>query len=359
MTVTITGISAFAVLFLLSVIYLVKNPEKADQWNNIITRLNFWNKERRERKLISTSLDYRITAAAKQINKEADGILPFGLRIKWKSPEEATAYVQNNEVIVVLRKSDDLDKNIVDACMAYVPKALIPKARNTIDATLLDSMDLYLTSRILSQGNYSSAYNYFSKNILDELRTNSTAFNSLFEAVGSLDSVGLYTRVLLEEFKRLGDQLYGTLEESQYKAETVDFLKFLARIATRQPGDDTTPLFFSGRKIRIGIVLFAKRDTLTISGVEAYVRRIYSDYKKGSQRIFLFSYAQKTDEIQYDHDGFVVGVRKMADFRSLDLMEQKCRELMYLRLLKKEVYYPKDSTGKSRTAKYYAYECIP
>lgn len=199
MTISITGVSAFAVILILIIVYFLKNPEKVDKWSNILGRLNFWNKERRERHLISTSLDYRVTAAAKAINSEAEGILPFGLRIKWKKPEEATSYVENNEVIVVLHKDDNADKNIVEACLAYIPKALIPKSRNAVDPTLMHSMDNYLTSKILSQGNYTSAYNYYSKNILDDLRTSNSSFNALFEAVGHLDSVGLFTRVLLEE----------------------------------------------------------------------------------------------------------------------------------------------------------------
>ena len=105
-------------------------------------------------------------------------------------------------------------------------------------------------------------------------------------------------------------------------------------------------------------MLFAKSETLTSVGTEAYIRRIHTDFKKGAQRIFLFSYAQKKDEIQYDQNGFVVGFRKRNDFRSLDIIESKCKQLPYLHLLKKELYYPKDSAGKVRTAKYYLYECL-
>jgi hypothetical protein len=358
MTITLTGVSALAAILFLAVVYLLKNPEKADKWNNIAGRLIFWSKETREKRLISSSLDYRITSAAKQINRESDGILPFGLRIKWRKPEEASSYVDNDEVVVVLHKDDNADKNIVEACIAYIPNALLPKSRNSVDSTLLYSMDNYLTSKILSQGNYTSAYNYFCRSILDELRTSNTSFNSYFEALGHLDSVGLFTRVLLEEFKVLGDLLYGTLEQSAYKDETAQFLRFLDTLATRKRGDDTTPLFFPGRKIRIGIVLFAKQETLTAIGTEAYIRRIHNDFKMGAQRIFLFSYAHKVDSLQYDSDGFIVGVRKRNDFGSLDIMESKCQDLECLKLLKKELYYPKDSAGKARTAKYYLYECI-
>jgi hypothetical protein len=291
-------------------------------------------------------LDYRITAASIKINKQSEGIIPFGLRIKWRKPEEATSYVQNNEVIVVLHKNDDIDKNIVEACVSYVPKALIPKSRNIVDPTLLESMDNYIIHKILSEGEYASAYNYFIKNILDDLKTQNTSFNNLFNSVSKIDSIGLFTRVLLEEFKKLGDLLYGSLEESSYKRETLSFVEFLFRISTRQSGDDTTPLFFSGQRIKISIILVAKYEKLIHEGIEVYTKRINKEYNKGVYRIFLFSYAQTKDQIQHD-----------TDFVALNQIAKRCNELPNLKFLKKEIFYTKDTTGKNRTAKYYLYDC--
>jgi hypothetical protein len=57
-----------------------------------------------KKKLISKNLDYKITIAVKRINKEASGILPFGIRIKWKNTNEISSYVQSDNIIVILKK---------------------------------------------------------------------------------------------------------------------------------------------------------------------------------------------------------------------------------------------------------------
>ena len=350
--------SIAALTFLGIVIAVLKNPELADKWSLLLNRFIFWSKEKRERKFISSNLDYRITNAAKRINKESEGILPFGIRVKWRKPEEVVSYVQKNQVVVVLRKKEDLDENIVEACMAYIPKALLPKTRNIVDHELLETIDHYVIRKILQSGDYGSTYNYFIMNILDDRITQSGNFSSYFDALGKIDSIGFFTRVLLEEFKILGDNFFGTLEESYYKDETRRFLSFLEQLASRQPGDDRTLLFFNGKKIIIGIVLFAKQENLTNNGINAYIKRIRLDYDKGANRIFLFSYARRSDQIIHDKDGFVVDVKQRSDFKSLEQIEHACRNLEYLKLIKKEKYQTKDVTGKNRSAKYYIYKCI-
>ena len=52
------------------------------------------------------------------------------------------------------------------------------------------------------------------------------------------------------------NQLYGTLEESSYKKETLRFLEFLHTISKRNPGE-YTKLCFIGDKIKIGIIFVA------------------------------------------------------------------------------------------------------
>jgi hypothetical protein len=114
-----------------------------------------------------------------------------------------------------------------------------------------------------------------------------------------LNEIGFFTRILLEEYRRMGVRLYGTQEETQFRKESLDFLQFLKNLAFRNPGDNTT-LAFNGERIKIGLVLVAKKGTYIHKGIDAYIRRIEKNITLGIQRMFILSYAQRYDETAVD-----------------------------------------------------------
>lgn len=339
------------------IIYIFKHPEKLDKWSYLYNKYRLFKTERSERKVISKNLDYKITSISKRINNESDGILPFGLRIIWRDVDKIDSYVKSNDVLIVLKKDDVNDKNIINACCAYVPKALLPKSRNCINSKILQSLDHFIIKSILASGTYDSAYNFYIKNIFSELIRNDALFDNYIRNFNKLNEIGIFTRLLLEEYRRLGVKLYGTYQEQNYLQESIEFLYFLELFAARSPGD-TTRLIFNGDIIKIGIVLIAKKWTLDTYGINAYFTRIEQFADKGMQRIYVFSYAQRYDEIVTDGSGYVQEVVSRRDFLSLNALEKKCKESQKVRLIKKQIFNSRDSNGAKRTSKYIIYESI-
>jgi len=343
-------------LFIIFLLYIIKNPEKVDQWSYLYNKYKIFKDEKSEKRVISANLDYKISSIAKQINKEADGIIPFGLRLMWRDTSEIESYVKANEVVVVLKKQDNFDKNIIEASMAFVPKALIPKSRNCIDEDLLKSLDVFVTKKMLNCGTYDSAYNLFIKSIYEPFLQKGKNKKYLF-LYNNLDEIGFFTRVLLEEFHRIGNKLYGTSEEMGFRQESIRFLEFLETFTKRKPGE-RTPLIFNGDKIKIAIILVAKKETIEEHGIEAYTHRIKKEVEAGAQRIFFFSYAQRIDEMVEDSNGYVIDFRRRKEFINLINIEKSCQKLLFIRLLKKNKYYSKDSSGNKRKSMYLLYEPI-
>lgn len=357
MGIILGSLSSLLILLGGLLFYFIKNPEKVDKWSYLFNKyLAFWD-DKRERKIISSNLDYKVSNVAKRINKEAEGILPFGLRIKWRSPEDVTSYVRKNEVVVVLKRNENSDINIIEACLAFVPKALLPKARNVVDDKLIRSIDHFVIRKILSDGQYDSAYNFYIRNILNKLTKKDSQLKSYIDDLNQIDEIGFFTRVLLEEFRRLGSQLYGTGEEMRYKNETIKFLQFLREFHLRKPGDPTK-LIFDEDKIKISIAFIARKSTLLTKGIEWYIKRIKETYEEGIQRLFIFSYAKPFEETIKDENGFVKKVIYKKEFDALNKLELECRKLDFLRLIKKQKYYPKDVNKNKRSAKYLLYEFV-
>lgn len=208
-----------------------------------------------------------------------------------------------------MKREDNCDKNIVDACIAFVPKAILPKSRNSVDPQILKSIDTFMVKSILNNGNYDSAYNYYMNRVYNPVVSADGLLNTYLETIKEIDAIGFFTRILLEEYRRLGNKLYGTAEEQLFFKESVDFLNFLKNLAKRKPGDNTQ-LAFIGDRIKIAIVYVAKRTTYYFVGSDAYVSRIGKDIKLGAQRIFLLSYSQFFEESIEDKQGFVIAVVK-------------------------------------------------
>ena len=314
----------FVVSCLLLLRYIIKHPEVVDHWAELYYKyIGFWEKNR-SRKIVSSELSYRITNLAKELNKQSDGIIPFGLRIRWTNTDEVSSSVQDDNVILVLKESSNSDKNIVDSILLFTSQALLPKGRNSINKELLDLLDIYSVKKMLFSGNYSSAYNYFIKNILDEKINTNEIESEKINGIQKADEKGFYSRVLLEELKLFSEKYFGTSEEGEHIQETIDYFDFIFSIATRKYGDDTTRLLFLGKTIKIGIVFVAKRDTVnSYYGLDSYVHRTKINFEKGAVRVYLFAHALIIEEYEIDTEGYVIDVYKKASFKYMDYIEKE------------------------------------
>jgi hypothetical protein len=81
---------------------------------------------------------------------------------------------------------------------------------------------------------------------------------------------------------RLGDELYPGEVGAGCAKDADDFARWVYRLATRAPGDNTMPLAYEGRFMRIAVVLVANKYKLREKGVDPYrkqaKRLIYTDH---------------------------------------------------------------------------------
>lgn len=344
-------------LFISFVLYILKNPEVVDKWSYLYNKYLAFRTEKREKNIVSKNVDYKITAITKRINKESDGIIPFGLRIKWCDISKVDSYIQKSDVIVVLKKEDNCDKNIIDICRAFVPKATLPKSRNCVEKKVLEAVDTFMIKSILNNGDYSSAYNYYLNNYYNPTLQNDKLLEKYLTIINDINNIGFFTRILLAEYRRVGNKLYGTNEEEAFHEESIDFFKFLECLSKRKPGDNT-PLIFLGNRIKIGLIYVAKRMTYNAFGSESYVKRVEKDIDQGAQRIFILSYSQFYDMTIEDGSGYVLWTKHKKEFIILNSVEKKLKANNKLKLIHKQKYKTFDVTGHKRYAKYLVYEVI-
>ena len=81
-----------------------------------------------------------------------DDLIEKKIKIRWaKDAEAATPVLREGEVLVVMQRSDHHEENVAHALMAYLPKALLPRARRYLDHERMRAADLIVAKSVLAE----------------------------------------------------------------------------------------------------------------------------------------------------------------------------------------------------------------
>jgi hypothetical protein len=263
---TLVGVLLFAVF------YVLAYPERAERIAGWIWRGISRIFHAADRKAVAYSLQGDINSARAELIKDApSGILDAKLRVRWADPEQAEAHLSEGEVVVFMRRSPYREENITNALIAYLPKAVIPRARPYIDRMTMQAVDLTLARSILAlRQQPSGAMDVFFGRHLDPALAESADLRDVLEKVDAIDLHGWLTRIMLVEFQKLGEVLYPSQSDQLCIDDARAFGEWLGSLAASAPGDESTPLAYRGRFLRVSIVLVARKETLAEHDIAPY-----------------------------------------------------------------------------------------
>jgi hypothetical protein len=173
-----------------------------------------------------------------------------------------------------MRKSRHREENVANAVMAYLPKAVIPRARNYVDRDTMRAVDLTL-ARVILQASHmpSGALDVFFDRHLDPALSGGSDLRDRLEEVDAIDLHGWLTRVMLNEYQRMGEQLYPHHADEVCLRDARSFCTWLGKLARRPPMDFTTPLKYEGRYLNAGIIFVAMKGRIAAEGLTPYRKR--------------------------------------------------------------------------------------
>ena len=262
------------VVAVLLLAYVVLNPDKAEKiagwvWRGIARVFRVG-----ERKAVAFSVQGDVNTARAALAKDVpDGVIGGKLKLKWAKPEEAHTKIDDGEVIVFMRKSRHREENVANAVMAYLPKAVIPRARNYVDRDTMRAVDLTVARNILQVSHMpSGALDVFFERHLDPALAEGD-LRERVEEVDAIDLQGWLTRVMLGEYQLLGEKLYPHHGDDVCLRDARSFCEWLGRLARRKPDDFTTPLRYRGRYFSTGIIFVAVKGKIEAEGIAPYRKR--------------------------------------------------------------------------------------
>ena len=270
---------------IVSIAYVLLVPERAEKVAGWIWAFIARIFKKADKTAVALRVQGEINTARAVLLKNApEDLIEGKLKIRWNDAETAHAAVRDGDVVVFMRPAKHQEENVANALMTYLPKALIPRARRYVDRDTMRAVDLTVAKGVLGVTENAPGVldSFFEKHLEpacadEEMRTRVLQMDEI-------DLHGWLARVLLPEFRLLGDQLYPGEPTNPCFSDAAAFADWLHKLAAREPGDESLPLAYRGRFLRVGVVLVANRYKLAERGIEPYrkqaKRLIYSgDYE--------------------------------------------------------------------------------
>ncbi|MDP3974812.1 MAG: hypothetical protein Q8P88_00800 [Candidatus Jorgensenbacteria bacterium] len=275
--------------FIWLIIYLfVMHQDKGERLVGWFTKFFAWTGKGVQKTSDAMSIQGKVDSFINSINTEVEDLLPYGLKIKWISPEmNKETFIEKNKVIVMLSYHSNKDENLSKVALLYMNKAVIPEARPHIYTKLGRAIDLMMTKKALySFVEARSSFGYFIDFVLRPEIESDPELKEFCQIIDVTDEHGLFTRVMLRELLELGRRRAGVTETGESVLESNNFTKFLNQIAQKESGQDV-PLTFIGHDIRTSVILVAR--SANSFALDNFLKRIRLNIKNSVNVIYVFA----------------------------------------------------------------------
>ena len=262
------------------ILYMIANPLKVEQWHSIFSRLFSWASKKAEKSTVAGDIQYRVSSFVRNFN--LGGILPYGLRIKWVDKDNIESFVEQNEVVVIMKKHDNNARNFIVATSAFFEQGFLPQVRSFIPLDIMSGAELVFQEKLIKKQR-PDAISLFQKEIIDN-KIKNPEINKYYLQFSDIDAGGLFEDIFLEEITFSGHRLEH-IDPKVAKEDVDKFIQLLYDIASRKKGENT-PLDYDGVTIHAWILLIARFETLVV-GHEPYVRRVREATSKKYDTVFL------------------------------------------------------------------------
>lgn len=271
LTALITSIPWAVILVV--IIYILKNPEKAEKWYSILARIFSFVCKRAELRHVASDIQADLNRSKKEVNdKASEVVVPYGIKIEWATDVDREAFVASDELVVRMRYHKNQARNFLYATLSYIEEGLFPSARPYVDKVVLKATHYHLIRKIMTQRNRQSSLQIFYDEVYEPEKARQPTLETYFKAMDSIDENGLFEPILLREFQGLGLEMLNRNPSTAIMNETKDFVDFMHTISTKEPEIDV-PVVFSGERMRVYVPLVDAKAYLQ-KGIKLYIDEI-------------------------------------------------------------------------------------
>ena len=211
------------------IIYMLRNLDKAEGIAAGLARMFSYFSMRAERRSIAASIQSKIKTYRK--NNSVGDVMKHGIKFKWVTDEQNSAYIDGEDVVVIMSHHRNDAENFLNAILQYAKKAVLPDAQNNIPTSVLSPIILVMQEKIISEQR-PEAIPMFRENIMSNEIKKKPRLNDAIEKLKILDRTGWFIQLYLNEIQHVGPRLY-ELADKERNDILDEFLQFLITITER------------------------------------------------------------------------------------------------------------------------------
>jgi len=107
-----------------------------------------------------------------------------------------------------------------------------------------------------------------------------------------MNNKNYYYDVFLDALKQLDEQNISSVYDRELSDEILNFFEFLLNVSLKEK-DEKVDLTFYGKYLKYSVILVAKGETLSRSGLESHIKRIKDCRNKSVKRLYVTGFGRK------------------------------------------------------------------
>lgn len=269
---------------------IFKYPEKVKIWGALFARLFARLSIRMANFFVAKNLEGTIMAFSKDINKECEDVLPHELKLMWVDKQERRdTFIRKGRVVVKMFDYKNQAKNLVYTVLDFISLGLLPDAKTFVEKNVNNAMEFAVAEKFFVKKGRYDCFNIFDKEFINPELKNKTKVGKYFEWMRKLDELGMFGRVLLEDFKALsGLTAIGNI--SNVRNETVGYMENMGLVAERKSGElFAKPLGFKGDFFQTAIIFIADPLKFQTQGTRPYLNYVNKLMNAGYKNFYIFA----------------------------------------------------------------------
>lgn len=262
----------FETLFLLVLVHPNEAIGILASTSKILRGVHFWF----EKTAVEKRLESTISLSSKKLNEEGVEILPHGIDIKWVESKDREAFLREDKIVVCLEPSQNEARNLARATLLYASTDLIRDSQRFVDHKIMKSACFAVSRKMLMLDGRLDAFRCLTEEFLEAEIAEYPAIKKYLQVMESLDSVGLFTRLMLNELLDVGVKLALETSSPRAERETRSFMETMKALSEKKKGVDVNPTH-RGQVIDCGIMLIAREGVADPSPYIAYAKHCWDE----------------------------------------------------------------------------------